>query len=193
MHSPSESFSALAAVVETLDRLIIPYALGGSLASSIHGINRNTADADLSVEPFLGKEVEFVKSFGPDYYVSLDAVRNAIRDRSSFNIILTTTGFKVDVFVRKDRPFEVSMMKRRLAMPLPGTNMRSLFIVSPEDIILLKLEWYRLGNEISDRQWNDVLNVLRIQAGRLDEDYLSHWAKEINVADLLIKARAESS
>lgn len=191
--TPSESFSTLEQVVDTLDRLQIPYALGGSLASSIHGINRNTADADLSVEPFHGKEVEFVESFGPDFDLSADAVRSALWKRTSFNIINTSTGFKVDFFVRKHRPFEVSMMNRRQPMTLSCSSGKTLNVVSPEDIILLKLEWYRHGNEISDRQWSDIANVLRVQSGRLDETYLTHWAKEIGVADLLARARSETS
>ena len=94
-------------VVTALERLGITYALGGSLASSIHGVNRNTTDADITVEPFPGKEHQLVAFFGVGYYVSLDAVRQAVRERSSFNIISTTTGFKADVFVRKDQPFSL--------------------------------------------------------------------------------------
>jgi hypothetical protein len=191
--SPNEIRPTVEYVVGVFDRLGIAYALGGSLASSVHGVSRNTLDADLSVEPFPGKESQFVSSFGPDYYVSLDAVRSAVSQRSSFNVIQTTAGFKVDVFVRKDRPFDLSMMARRRTLRPPGPDARPIAVVSPEDIVLLKLEWYRLGNEVSDRQWSDVLGVLRTQSGRLDEAYLDRWAAELGVADLLARARGEAA
>lgn len=189
----NESRSTVEYVVDVLDRLGIVYALGGSLASSIHGINRNTIDADLSVEPFPGKEAALVTSFGPGFYISLDAVRTALRNRSSFNVIETTTGFKVDLFVRKDRPFDLSVLRRRQPVTPPGSQGRPIFVVSPEDIILLKLEWYRLGNEISERQWTDVQNVLRVQAGRLDPSYLETWAETLGVADLLSRAVGQAA
>jgi hypothetical protein len=167
-------------------------ALGGSLASSIHGVPRFDLNADVAAEPFPNQAAAFVQGFGPDYYVSLAAVQEAIRRRSSFNVIHLPTAFKVDVFVRRDRPFDQSVLQRRLAIPAPDAPGETIDIVAPEDIILLKLEWYRLGGEISDRQWGDVLGVLRVQAGRLDDAYLDHWATDLGVADLLAKARAEA-
>ena len=113
--------------------------------------------------------------------------------RDSFNIIQTTTGMKVDVFINKDRPIDQARMARRESFTDPDFPDRPLFVVSAEDIILLKLEWFRLGNEISERQWIDVTTVLRIQAGRLDEGYLNEWAAELGVSDLLATARSEST
>ena len=155
------------------------------------GKMRFTHDADLTAEPFPGKEAELVASFGEDYYVSLSAVEDAVRRRSSFNIIHLPTNFKVDVFVRKDRAFDQSLMARRQARSLPDLPDTSLFVVTPEDIILLKLEWFRLGGEMSERQWNDVLGVFEIQGGRLDQAYLDHWAQALGVSDLLARARQE--
>jgi hypothetical protein len=192
MEQPIESKGVVEHVVAVLEALGIEYALGGSLASSIHGVNRNTVDADITVVPFPGKEVALTNSLGTEYYVSLDAVRRAVRERSGFNIIQTLVGFKIDIFVAKDRPFERSVMQRRQPFTPSGPDARPIFVVSPEDVILLKLEWYRLGNEISDRQWTDVLGVLRIQGDRLDLDYLRHWATEIGVGDLLARAREEA-
>jgi hypothetical protein len=120
--------------------------------------------------------------------VSLAAIEQAIRIRSSFNIIDTTIGFKCDLFVRKDRPFEISAMNRRVAMALPDRPDQPLCVLSPEDVILFKLEWYRIGGEASERQWVDVQNVLKAQAERLDRGYLAHWAKELSVDDLLDQA-----
>jgi hypothetical protein len=180
-------------VVAVLDRLGIRYVLGGSLASSLHGIDRYTRDADVTAEPFPGKEAELVAGFGADYYISLSAVRDALRRRSTFNIINTRTGFKVDVFVRKDDPFEQSALERRIELRLPDAPDQPLYIQSPEDVILFKLRWYRLGGESSQHQWRDVLGVLQVQAGRLDDAYLDRWAAELNVADLLDRARREST
>jgi hypothetical protein len=171
----------------------VAFALGGSWASSLLGHARTTFDADITAEPFAGREREFARAFGPDYYVSPDAIRDAIYGRSSFNIIHLTSGFKVDVFIRKDTPFGRSVLDRRQPAVIPGDPPLSIDVVSAEDVILLKLEWYRLGGETSDRQWGDVLGVLRVQAGRLDNGYLDRWAAELGVADLLATARAAAS
>ena len=131
-----------------------------------------------------------IRQFGPEFYVSLDAARQAVRDRGSFNIIHPSSGFKVDVFVQKRRPFDQNLLVRRLTRTDLDPSGQPVPILSAEDVLLHKLEWYRLGGETSDRQWGDVLGVLRVQAGRLDDAYLDHWAAELNASDLLAKARA---
>jgi hypothetical protein len=186
---PPRNLCKLFRVFRQLD---IPCALGGSMASSIYGMARFNCNADIGVEPFPGKEAQLVASFGPDNYVSLSAVQQAVWLRSSFHIINTSTGFKVDVFVRKDRPFEQSAMSRRLTLDPPDAPGEPLTLYSPEDVILFKLWWYRLGQESITQQWTDVLGVLKVQAGRLDQEYLDHWAADLGVTDLLQRARAES-
>ena len=190
---PVQNFSDLREVLGALTRLDIPYALGGSMASSVYGVARYTRDADITAEPFPGKEAALVAAFGEDYYISEPAVRDAVRLRSSFNIINTSTGFKVDVFVRKDRPFETAAMNRRVSLQLPDAPGQPVVLYSPEDVILFKLAWFRLGNEASEQQFKDVLGVLQVQAGRLDGAYLDHWAADLGVTDLLQKARRESA
>jgi hypothetical protein len=192
MDQPTDNLRVLHEVLAAFDSLGIAYALGGSLASGIHGITRYTSDADVSVEPFDGLEDRLVASFGPDYYLSVEAIRQALRDRSTFNIISTLVGFKVDVFVLKARPFERSMMDRRVSARMVDASNRPIKVVSAEDSILLKLEWYRLGGEISDRQWSDILGILQVQAGRLDQAYLDDWAAELGVGDLLANARRDA-
>jgi hypothetical protein len=177
-------------VAAVLDRLGIPYAVGGSWASSLLGKPRFTHDVDMTVEPFAGKETAFCASFSDDYYVSLPMIQDAIRRRSSFNIIHWPSGFKVDLFVRKDRPFDAVVLARRRSHPL--SEGRTLTLVSPEDVILLKLEWHRLGGGTSERQLEDVRGVLQMQAGKLDQAYLDHWAADLGVSDLLQRARQES-
>ena len=179
-------------VLRVFTTLRIPYALGGSMASSVYGTWRSTLDADISAEPFPGREPQLVAAFGEDYYISLTAVQQAVRQRSSFNIINTSTGFKADVFVCKDRPFEESAMARRLTVDLPDAPGEPLTLYTPEDVILFKLWWYRLGQESACQQWSDVLGVLKVQAGKLDPAYLDHWAADLGVGDLLQRARQES-
>jgi hypothetical protein len=186
-----ENLQVVREVAAVFERLAIPYALGGSMASSVYGISRFTRDADLVAEPFPGREAEFAASFGPDYYLSMPAIQEALRDRSSFNIIHTRSGFKIDVFVRKDRPYELSAMQRRLSVVLPDVPERPMSFVTAEDVILFKMERYRLGDEALDQQWQDILGVLKIQRGRLDDAYLEHWAAELRLSDLLTKARQE--
>jgi hypothetical protein len=180
-------------VVGVLTSLGIPYALGGSMASSVYGIDRYTRDADITVEPFPGKAAQVVAALGGDYYVSIPAIEDALRRRSSFNIINTRTGFKVDVFIRKDVPFERSAMARRINLDLPDLPGQPLTLHTAEDVVLFKLRWYRLGNETSEQQWKDILGVLKVQAGKLDGAYLDHWAADLGLSDLLDRARRESA
>ncbi|HEX8203335.1 MAG TPA: hypothetical protein VF590_22860 [Isosphaeraceae bacterium] len=191
MTQPEEALKTVREVIAVFDRLGIRYALGGSFASSLHGQPRLTRDADIAVDPFPGREPELLRSFGPDYYLSATAIDEAVRERRSFNIINTVTGFKVDVFVRGKRPFDQSLMERRTAITLPDEPEHPVAFVTAEDIVLQKLEWYRLGGEVSERQWLDVLEVLRVRAGQLDEAYLDRWAADLGVADLLARVRGE--
>ncbi len=179
-------------VTRLFDRLGITWALGGSMASSIHGVPRATQDADVTVDTFSGREQQLIAGLGPAYYLSPDAVRDAHHRHTSFNIIHTLTGFKVDVFVCPPAGIARSALERRLAIPLPDAPDEPLQVITPEDVVLMKLDWYRLGNETSDRQWQDILGVLRTKAGSLDEGYLSDWAARLGVLDLLERARRES-
>jgi hypothetical protein len=192
MASAEESLGVLTEVIAVLERLNIVYALGGSWASSLHGERRFTHDADLSVQPFPSQEKALVGSFGPDYYVSLQAVEEAMRRRGSFNIIHLPTSFKVGLFVHKDRAFEQTALSRRRAHRYEDNAGPSVYVLTPEDIILYKLEWFRLGGEVSERQWNDILGVFKTQAERLDQPYLDQWGHQLGVADLLARARQES-
>jgi hypothetical protein len=178
--------------VRTFERLGIAYAVGGSVASSIHGANRMTRDVDLTVEPFVGKEAEFLAAFpAPDFYLSPDAMREALRTHSTFNILHTTTAYKLDIFIRKDDPFEQAAFARRGLVAMPDAPAEPVPVHSPEDIVLFKLRWYRIGGEVSDQQWSDVLAVMKTQREQLDAAYLDKWAAEIDVKDLLDRARAQ--
>jgi hypothetical protein len=183
----------LRVVLDVLTKLGIPYALGGSMASSVYGVPRYTHDADVTAEPFPGKEAQLAAAFGEDFYLSESAIRDAVRLRSSFNIINTNSGFKVDVFVRKDRPFEQSAMSRRVSLEMPEAPGQPIVLHTPEDVILFKLWWFRLGNLAAEQQFRDIIGVLQVQAGKLDDAYLDHWAADLGVTDLLGRARQDAN
>jgi hypothetical protein len=188
---PTESVRTTQEVMEVFRQLGVRCVLGGSFASTVHGYPRSTQDADLMAEPFPGREEEFVRLLGPVYYASPDTIRAAVRDRGGFNVVHTTTAFKIDVFIEKTRPFDRSVLDRRVPHTFTTDPKVVLDVVTPEDSVLLKLECYRIGGEISDRQWNDVLGVMRTQGDRLDAAYLDHWAAEIGVKDLLDRVRTQ--
>jgi hypothetical protein len=195
-HMPPQPIEHQQVIVKVLTAFAengIACAIGGSVASSLYGVPRYTQDADLTSEPFPGREEQLARAFGADYHVSLAAVRDANQKRGSFNIIHTPSGFKVDVFIQKTRPFDRGLLDRRLLKPDVDPSGNPVPVLSPEDIVLHKLEWFRLGGKISDRQWGDILGVLRVQGDRLDSAYLDHWAADLGVADLLAKARAEAA
>jgi hypothetical protein len=187
-----EAVGVLMLVVEAFDHLHIPYFIGGSMASALYGVTRSTIDADMVAE-VKPEQVRFlVEALGEVFYADEEMILDAISQGSSFNLIHLKTMFKVDVFVRKDRPFDRIQFQRRVEQVFAVDPEQKAFIATAEDTILAKLEWYRLGGEVSDRQWRDILGVLKVQAGRLDLDYLHEWAVELGVADLLQQAIKES-
>jgi hypothetical protein len=193
MMPPGEHIVPIKLVTRTFDDLNIRYAIGGSFASSIHGQARYTQDADITVEPFQGKERLFALRFpAAEYYVDEGMIRDAITRRASFNVLHLLTGFKIDIFIQKDRSFDREVLSRRIRTQVFGESEGEFGLITPEDIILVKLEWYRLGGEISDRQWNDILGVMKTQGNRLDAAYLDHWSAEIGVRDLLDRVRQQA-
>jgi hypothetical protein len=113
--------------------------------------------------------------------------------RSRFSACETSTGLEVEVFVRKEDAFEIAALGRRRSLDLPDVPGEPLVLYTPEDVILLELHWYRLGNGSADQQWSDVLGVLKVQAERLDFAWLDHWAQYLGVDDLLQRVRQEAS
>ena len=189
---PSDPIRVLLQVTELLERIGTPYFLGGSLASSMLGEPRSTVDIDIAIVLRSADVPALVAALGSEFYVDEGAVRDAVLRRSSFNAIHQPTVLKVDFFVLGDAPFDRAQLEaRRLSPALEGSG-RSVFVSSPEDLILRKLDWYRQGAGVSDRQWRDVLGVLKVQAERLDLAHLRHWAVELDLAELLERALSES-
>jgi len=180
-------------VTQTLERLGISYAVGGSLASSLHGVMRSTLDVDIVADMRLEHIQPLVAALSKDFYADDEMMRDAIEHKSSFNLIHYETAFKVDIFIRKSRPFDQMQLERRRTSVIATDPEQSLYVTSPEDVILSKLEWYRMGGGVSDRQWRDILGVLKTRSGELDLVYLQKWARELKVADLLDRALKESA
>ncbi len=175
-------------VIAVLEKLGVRHHVGGSFASSIHGVPRQTRDLDLVADLTTGHVAAFAASLQADFYLDDEAIRRAIERHAQFNLIHRASGFKVDVFVSGAGAFDRAEMQRAVAYSLGEDPPRSVAIKSAEDTLLRKLAWYRLGGEVSDRQWTDVLGIVRTQAGRLDLPYLRAWAAQLDVADLLHRA-----
>jgi hypothetical protein len=179
-------------VAETLEKLGIRYVVGGSLASSLHGIPRSTQDVDI-VAAIQRKHVpDLVAAFRDTFYLDEDAIREAIEHHASFNLIHLRSLFKVDIFVAKDDPASREQMQRRQRFRLGEDPPRDLVVASPEDVVAHKLYWFSLGDEVSERQWADAVGVLKVGGDRLDLWYLRHIASLLAVENLLRRACEEA-
>ncbi|MCI0365885.1 MAG: hypothetical protein L0Y44_00085 [Phycisphaerales bacterium] len=183
---------ALEPVATALVSLGIRFYIGGSIASSLHGHGRSTLDVDLIADLHMAQVPALVARLEERYYIDEQMVRDAIRSRSSFNIIHLETSFKVDIFVMKRTPFEESTGRRAQPQRIPGSDDLELPVASAEDVILNKLDWFRQGGKASERQWRDVMGVLRVQQDKLDREYLRKWAAQLTVLDLLELALREA-
>jgi len=167
-------------LIKKLNEQNIPYMLSGSVSSSLHGQPRATKDADIIIAPAEEQLIAFVKSLGDDYYVNPDAARDAFKNKSVFNVIDIHNSWKADFIIRKNRPFSREEFQRRQKANIMGLD---VWVVSPEDVILSKLEWAK--NSESSQQFQDALGVATVQYDRLDRDYLYKWAKELQVESSL--------
>jgi hypothetical protein len=176
-------------IVGVFDQLGISCAVAGSMASSAHGIPRSTQDVDI-VAALRPRHVDgLVSALGDAWYADREMISEAIACGASFNVIHLDTMFKADVFVAGRGSVTEGEIERRQLIPVGGGE---LSIVSPEDIVAQKLRWYRLGGEVSDRQWQDVLGVLRVQTGVINLRLLRRLAVELKVEDLLERAMEEA-
>ena len=180
-------------VTTTLEQLHIPYLIGGSLASILYGMVRTTQDADIIAEMREEHLEPFVSALQNEFYIDEEMIAKAIQRHSSFNIIHRETFFKVDVFIPVPRSFLQSQLTRAQRHTFTFATEMSAKFATPEDTLLAKLEWYRLGGEASNRQWRDILGILKTRADKLDLAYLQKWAEEIQVSSLLERAIQEAS
>jgi len=185
----SDILRALSPVVDALEELGVPYYVGGSLASAAHGVPRASIDADVIADLAAAHVTPLASALAGAYYLSEDRMKSAVQARRSFNLIHLETMFKVDVFAAKGRPFDRQAFARARREALEDApDARRFLVASPEDTILSKLEWFRAGGEVSERQWADVVGVLKTGWDGLDRAYLGRWASSIGVQDLLERA-----
>ncbi len=179
-------------MAEIFDQLEIPYALGGSLASSIVGEPRSTVDIDIAILLGDGDIERLLTEVSSTFYVPHQAAKRAAEEHQSFNIIHEAASFKVDLFVLGTGRLDTAQIDRRVRFELQTDPPASLWVTSPEDQVLRKLEWFRHGGGVSDKQWRDVVAILRANEGRLDLVYLQGQANALDLNDLLDQAAIDS-
>ena len=184
-----QDFAALSKVVAALDELGISYVLGGSMASSAHGVARTTNDFDLSVALPAGKVASFVALLGEEFYADEESIRDAVRRGGSVNLIHQVTLDKVDLFTANT---ERERAEHARAVDVELSPSLTVRVASPEDTVLRKLDWYRQGGGVSDRQWYDIVGVLKVQGDQFDRAYSVDQAAELGLSDLLRRAFEEA-
>jgi hypothetical protein len=171
---------ALKLLLSKLEECEIPYMITGSFASNIHGLPRATQDADVVIEADQRTLNRLLESLGPAFYKNTEAAMDALVREQMFNVVHLETGFKVDLIIRKSRPFSRIEFSRRHPAFYLGEKR---WFATAEDTILVKLEWSKMTG--SERQFQDALNVAKLQRDNLDRVYLEKWAKELEILDLL--------
>jgi len=183
---------ALTPVAEAFDRLSIQYYIGGSVASSIYGMARATMDVDIIADIKEFHVSKLKQLLDEKYYIDEDMIIDAIKTSTSFNLIHFETAFKIDIFIYKDEPHLRNALERKVKDKFDDERDFEYYFSAPEDIIIAKLQWFVQGNRISERQWLDVIGVIKVQRNRLDFKYLETWSKKLGLFELLQKAMNES-
>jgi hypothetical protein len=179
-------------VARILGELGISYAVGGAIAASVHGEPRATEDLDI-IADVTPKDVDrLITRLEPDFYVPTDAVRDAVSRQTSFSVIHRPSVRKVDVFVAGTAPMNRSELCRATDVTISANPSRNLCVATAEDILLQKLLRFEKGGRVSDRQWRDILGILKVQANHLDRAYVEHWAGDLGVDVLLARALKEA-
>lgn len=191
MGAADEVLATVRRITTACEGLGIPWAVGGSFASAVYGEPRATNDVDVIACLRLADVSKFVRALGEDVYVDDTVIRDAILNSRSFNIIDESTFVKIDVFVPPPGPLGEGQLRRRRKLSL--TEDLETWVLGPEDILLQKLRWYRLGGESSDRQWRDICAIIRISKEDLDFEYLETTAVAAELDTLLDRARDETS
>lgn len=179
-------------VARLFDRAGARYAFVGSVASSRYGQPRSTNDIDLITDLSRDQMPRFIELLADDYYFNEASIRRAIDDRRSFNLIHHDSSLKIDVFIAApDSPTAHRLTRRKPEAPAEDGG-EKVFMITPEDTLLAKLEWFRKGGGTSDRQWSDITNIIKVRGASLDASYLRTWAAALGVSDLLEKVLAEA-
>ena len=150
----------------------------GSFASSLHGVPRTTHDLDIVIDPSREALDKFLEQVDLErYYVDADVARDALARRSLFNMIEMSTGWKLDLIVRKDRPFSIAELARRTRQLIADVEVPT---ATAEDTVISKLEWSKDGG--SERQLGDVVGILK-KTLTLDRDYIERWVMMLGLQD----------
>lgn len=180
----SDFGQALHALVDALGRSAIPYLIGGSMASGIHGVYRTSLDVDLVADIHPAQIARLIQDLGGEFYADAGMMRDALESGRSFNLIHFASSYKFDIFPLRSDPFQQSQFLRREMKDLVvADGALAVPVATAEDTLLMKLVWYRSGGEVSERQWNDVRGMVAVQGKRLDREYLKRWAAYLKVAD----------
>ena len=186
-------FTVLSLVASVLEQQRITYVLVGSLASSMHGMFRSTADIDIVADVHSEQVIPLLTALQENFPVDEHAVREAIHRRQSFNAIHFDSVFKVDFFIPKADEFSRKQIERRELRKLAPDVEQMVYVATAEDTILAKLRWYDSGGRVSNTQWTDVVGIIGASSSILDLDYLRDWAKELSLTELLDRAFREAS
>lgn len=171
----------------------IPYLIGGSIASSIHGFPRTTHDVDFVADVKDQHVPALVAALETDCYLDDELMYDAIRDRSMFSVLHLSSMHKADVFLVQATPWAAETLARRREKVFRlGEDEEVIYVASPEDMVLQKLIWFRMGGGVSDRQWGDITGMLKVQAEKLDYAYLRRWANTLGLSELLNQALSDS-
>ncbi len=182
-------FELLKKVIIFLNNDGIEYMLTGSIVSSMQGEPRSTHDIDIIIiinEKHIKNITDYFRM--PEFYIDEYSIKDALKNKSMFNLISSDTGDKIDFWIYTDDEFDNSRFKRKYAESIEGIN---IYVSSPEDTILAKLKWSKLSGG-SRKQFIDALRVYELQNDIIEEEYLENWAEKLSVADLLSDLRKES-
>jgi hypothetical protein len=188
-----DPFAVLSLIASVLDQQRITYVLVGSLASSMHGMYRSTADIDIVADVRSEQVIPLLTVLQKHFYVDEKAVREAIDRKQSFNAIHFDSVFKVDIFIPKSDEFSKKQIERRELKQLSPDLEQMIYVATAEDTILAKLRWFNSGGRVSNAQWRDVVGIFGASSKKLDLDYLREWAANLGISDLLEKAISEST
>lgn len=188
-----EAVAIAQTLAQTFEKLGIIYWIGGSIVTSIYGTPHSTQVVDIVAELQEEHVDALVAALEPEFYIDRNVVLRAVRAHRSFNVIHLDTMYKADIFVLgADQWAQVEKQRRRVESFGAEADAVTAYFCSAEDIILQKLRWFKKGGGLSDRQWNDLLSVLKVQAYQLDYDYLRHWAAQLELTELLDRAYADA-
>ena len=189
MTPPVDAIAVAVRVGGVLDVLGVRHTIGGSIAASFAGEPRSTIDIDFVVALDRAHVAPLVAAL-QDFYVAEEALYRAVETHGTANLIHQDSQIKVDMFMAGGTPLDDQQLARRLRVEVrPG---QVIYIHPPEDVLLQKLRWYRMGGEVSDRQWRDIIGIIRTQGNRLDRQYLAANAPILGVDRELERALLEA-